>query len=193
MVHALCVLNEVTVKRPTRCEGVADLPKLLRPGDSLLSADTESGFWHVPMHASSHKFFSSHFVMPAEYVVNGSSRRTSLLPGGYWAWQPAGSALRVSSLWRSNADSLPPLRLGSSPLLLVAPLPNPHLFPSRTDAICRKSCFLGRHCVPATACALFDCAAAWTRLGVRVSLGGEPRRRRRGWLACAARGGGNFD
>ena len=62
-----------------------------------------------------------------------------------------------------------------------------------TAAICRKSCFLGRHCVPATACVLFDCAAAWTRPGVRVARGREPLRRRLGWLACAARGGGNFD
>ena len=40
---------------------------------------------------------------------------------------------------------------------------------------------------------VFDCAAAWTRLGVRVPRGRAPRRRRRGWLACAARGGGNFN
>ena len=40
---------------------------------------------------------------------------------------------------------------------------------------------------------VFDCAAAWTRLGVRVARGRQPRRRRRGWLACAAGGGGNFD
>jgi hypothetical protein len=37
----------------------------------------------------------------------------------------------------------------------------------------------------------FDCATAWTRLGVRVARGRRPRRRRRGWLACTA--GGNFD
>ena len=30
---------------------------------------------------------------------------------------------------------------------------------------------------------VFDCAAAWTRLGVRVTRGRRPRRRRRGWLA----------
>ncbi len=40
---------------------------------------------------------------------------------------------------------------------------------------------------------VFDCVAAWMLLGVRVSLGRRPRRRRRGWLACAAGGGGNFD
>ena len=128
MVHALCALNEVTVKRPTRCEGVADLPKLLRPGDYLLSADVEAAFWHVPIHASSRKFFSSHFAMPAEYIVDGSLRRTPLLPGGYWAWQPAGPAPRVSSSWRSSVDSLPPLRAESSAPLL-APLPETQSLP----------------------------------------------------------------
>jgi hypothetical protein len=39
----------------------------------------------------------------------------------------------------------------------------------------------------------FDCATAWTRLGVCVALGWRPRGRRQGWLACAAGGGGNFD
>jgi len=37
---------------------------------------------------------------------------------------------------------------------------------------------------------VFDCAAAWTRLGVRVTRGRRPRRQRRGWLVCAAGGGG---
>ena len=141
MVHALCALNEVTVKRPTRCEGVADLPKLLRPGDYLLSADVEAAFWHVPIHASSRKFFSSHFAMPAEYIVDGSSRRTPLLPGGYWAWQPAGPAPRVSSSWRSSADSLPPLRAESSAPLL-APLPETQslpLHPPPTQAVGSRS------------------------------------------------------
>ena len=32
---------------------------------------------------------------------------------------------------------------------------------------------------------VFDCAAVWTLLGVRVSLGRRQRRQRRGWLACA--------
>jgi hypothetical protein len=84
----LCALNEFTVKRPTHCEGVSDLPSLLSSGDYLLSADAEAFFWHVPIHSASLKFFSSHFVMPAYYSVNGSLHRTSLLPGGYWAWQP---------------------------------------------------------------------------------------------------------
>ncbi len=75
MVHALCALNEVTVKRPTRCEGVADLPSLLRSGDYLLSADTEEAFWHVPIHSASRKFFSSHFAMPAYYAVNGHQEK----------------------------------------------------------------------------------------------------------------------
>ena len=39
----------------------------------------------------------------------------------------------------------------------------------------------------------FDCATAWTRLGVCVARGWRPRGRRQGWLACAAGGGGNFD
>ncbi len=67
-------------------------------------------------------------------------------------------------------DILSPLRQ-----LLSLPIPCHVHWPrsccrsrARTAAICRKSCFLGRHCVPATACVLFDCAAAWTRLGVRV-------------------------
>jgi hypothetical protein len=35
---------------------------------------------------------------------------------------------------------------------------------------------------------VFDCTATWTLLGVRVSLGRGPRRRRRGWMAFAAGG-----
>ncbi len=38
---------------------------------------------------------------------------------------------------------------------------------------------------------LFDCAAAWTRLGVRVTRGRQPRRQRRDWLTCTAGGGEN--
>lgn len=98
MVHALCALNEVTVKRPTHCEGVADLPSLLRPGDYLLSADAEAAFWHVPIHMSSRKFFSSHFAMPPYYKVDGQLQETPLLPGGYWAWQPASDS-RQSGQW----------------------------------------------------------------------------------------------
>jgi hypothetical protein len=40
---------------------------------------------------------------------------------------------------------------------------------------------------------MFDYAAAWTRLGMRVARGRRPRRWRRGWLTCAAGGGGIFD
>ena len=53
MVHALCALNEATVKRPAPMQDVRSLPKLLRPGDYLLSADVEAAFWNVPLHASS--------------------------------------------------------------------------------------------------------------------------------------------
>ena len=39
---------------------------------------------------------------------------------------------------------------------------------------------------------MFDYTAAWTWL-MRVARGRRPRRWRRGWLACAAGEGGNFD
>ena len=125
MVHALCALNEVTVKRPTRCEGVADLPSLLRSGDYLLSADAEAAFWHVPIHSASRKFFSSHFAMPAYYAVNGSLQRTPLLPGGYWAWQPKEDGLPATSSCRFSATSLPSPLARPSPSLLEPPL-HPH-------------------------------------------------------------------
>jgi hypothetical protein len=35
---------------------------------------------------------------------------------------------------------------------------------------------------------VLDCAAAWTRLDVRVTRGRRPRRRRREWLTCTAGG-----
>ena len=81
MVHALCALNEATVKRPAPCEDVRSLPKLLRPGDYLLSADVEAAFWHVPIHSSSQRFFSSHFALPAFYYLDGRRTPTPLLPG----------------------------------------------------------------------------------------------------------------
>jgi hypothetical protein len=40
---------------------------------------------------------------------------------------------------------------------------------------------------------VFDCTAPWTLLGLHVARGRRSRRRRRGWLACSAGGGGNFD
>jgi hypothetical protein len=125
MVHALCALNQVTVKRPTRCEGVADLPAHLRSGDYLLSAYAEAAFWHVPIHSASRKFFSSHFAMPAYYAVNCSLQRTPLLPGGYWAWQPTEDGLPATSSCRSIATSLPSPLACPSPPLLAPPL-HPH-------------------------------------------------------------------
>lgn len=125
MVHALCALNEATVKRPAPMQDVRSLPKLLRPGDYLLSADVEAAFWNVPLHASSHKFFSSHFALPASYFLEGRRTSTPLLPGGYWAWQP-GVPPPPSSGGFSNSSPSSPLAPSSQHPPSNPPLLRPH-------------------------------------------------------------------
>ena len=133
MVHALCALNEATVKRPAPCEDVRSLPKLLRPGDYLLSADVEAAFWHVPIHSSSQRFFSSHFALPAFYYLDGRRTPTPLLPGGYWAWQPGERQPASSGGFSSSsppphpAPSLPTSPPSLPHLPLPLPLPSPQM------------------------------------------------------------------
>ena len=80
IVHALCPLNEATVQRPTKYEGLRDLPSILQPGDWMVSFDVESAFFHIAIEEKHRKYFSSHLAIPA--FVKGEF--IPLQPGGYW-------------------------------------------------------------------------------------------------------------
>jgi hypothetical protein len=47
LVHALCPLNNASVKQPTRYETLKSLPNILKPNDLMVSLDVESVFFHV--------------------------------------------------------------------------------------------------------------------------------------------------
>jgi hypothetical protein len=63
IVHALCSLNETTVKRQTTYEDLRMLKSVVKPQDFMLSLDVESAFFHVPIHPKHRKFFSSHLAL----------------------------------------------------------------------------------------------------------------------------------
>jgi hypothetical protein len=90
MVHAFLDLNACTEKKPCTYEQIRELPTILRPNDFLMSLDAHAAFWSVAIHRSSIKFMSSHFAIPASYLLNGVLTPTPLLRGGYWARQPVG-------------------------------------------------------------------------------------------------------
>jgi hypothetical protein len=69
LVHALCPLNNATVKQRTRYETLKCLPNILKPNDFMVSLDVESAFFHVAIADSHRKFFSSHFTMAMCAVV----------------------------------------------------------------------------------------------------------------------------
>ena len=79
-MHALCSLNETTVKRQTAFEDLHMLKSVVRPQDYMLSLDVESVFFHIPIHPKHRKFFSSHLALPL-FVNN---KFIELQPGGYF-------------------------------------------------------------------------------------------------------------
>ena len=80
IVHALCSLNEATVKRQTTYEDLRMLKSVVKPQDFMLSLDVESAYFHVPIHPKHRKFFSSHLALPL-FVNN---KFIELQPGGYF-------------------------------------------------------------------------------------------------------------
>ena len=79
IVHALCSLNEATVKRQTTYEDLRMLKSVVKPQD-FCSAWMLKVFFHVPIHPKHRKFFSSHLVLPL-FVEN---KFIELQPGGYF-------------------------------------------------------------------------------------------------------------
>ena len=110
--------------------------------------------------------------------------------------QPAGYGTSWSVLVSGTSG-----RSGSSEPNLFSPFPSTNLHSSRVFPTTRmpwrdthKVAWLrGRPHNVLRARVVFDCVASWTRLGVRVARGRRPRRRRWGWFAYNAGGGGNFD
>jgi hypothetical protein len=80
IVHALCSLNEATVKCQTTYEDLRMFKLVVKPQDFMLSLDVESAFFHVPIHPKHRKFFSSHLALPI-FVKN---KFIELQPGGYF-------------------------------------------------------------------------------------------------------------
>jgi len=78
-------INEYVKKTTCRYENIKDLPKIMQPGDYLLSLDCAGAFWHVPLHDSTAHFLSFHFALP-EFMrdPSGELRRVPLQLGGYW-------------------------------------------------------------------------------------------------------------
>jgi hypothetical protein len=91
-VHALCGLNEVTTKRPTKYDLLRDLHRVIKPNCWMLSADAEKAFWSVPIAPASRKYMSSHFALPAFYTSQGRETFVPLQPGGYWVLRPQAPA-----------------------------------------------------------------------------------------------------
>ncbi len=79
IVHALCSLNEATVKRQTTYGDLRMLKSVVKPQD-FCSAWMLKVFFHVPIHPKHRKFFSSHLVLPL-FVEN---KFIELQPGGYF-------------------------------------------------------------------------------------------------------------
>ena len=78
-------INEYVKKSTCRYENIKDLPKIMQPGDYLLSLDCAGAFWHVPLHDSTAHFLSFHFALP-EFMrdPSGELQRVPLQLGGYW-------------------------------------------------------------------------------------------------------------
>ena len=78
-------INEYVKKNTCRYENIKDLPKIMQPGDYLLSLDCAGAFWHVPLHDSTAHFLSFHFALP-EFMrdPSGEIQRVPLQLGGYW-------------------------------------------------------------------------------------------------------------
>jgi hypothetical protein len=82
IVHALCNLNEATVKRQTTYEDLHMLKSVVKPQDLMLSLDVESVYFHVPIHPKHRKFFSSHLALPL-FVNN---KFIEIQSGGYFVY-----------------------------------------------------------------------------------------------------------
>jgi hypothetical protein len=80
IVHALCSLNEATVKRQTTYEDLRMLKSVVKTQDFMVSLDVESAYFHVPIHPKHHKFFSSHLAL--SLFVN--NKFIELQTGGYF-------------------------------------------------------------------------------------------------------------
>jgi hypothetical protein len=80
IVHALCNLNEATVKRQTTYEDLRMLKSVVKSQDFMPSLDVESAYFHVTIHPKHRKFFSNHLELPL--FVN--DKFIELQPGGYF-------------------------------------------------------------------------------------------------------------
>jgi hypothetical protein len=80
IVHALCSLNEDTVKSQTTFEDLHMIKSVVRHQDFILSSDVESAFFHVPIHPKHRKFFSRHLALPL-FVNN---KFIELQTGGFY-------------------------------------------------------------------------------------------------------------
>jgi hypothetical protein len=80
-VHALCPLNEATVKRPSKDEGLRDLPSILQPGDWMISLDVESAFFHVAIEENTASTFPATWLFP--HLSKASSSRYNRADTGF--------------------------------------------------------------------------------------------------------------
>jgi hypothetical protein len=106
IVHALCSLNEPTVKRQTTYEDLRMIKSVVKSQDFMLSLDVESAFFHVPIHPKHRKFFSSHLALPL-FVKN---KFIELQSGGYFVCSNPDLARSGFGALGSNASApAPPL------------------------------------------------------------------------------------
>ncbi len=82
IVHALCSLNEATVKSQTTFEDLHMIKSVVRHQDFMLSSDVKSAFFHVPIHPKYRKFFSNHLELPL-FVNN---KFIELQTGGFFSF-----------------------------------------------------------------------------------------------------------
>ena len=108
-------INEHVRESTCRYESIKDLPKLMSPGDCILSLDCAGAFWHVPLHMSTARFLSFHFALP-EFVTTSTGERehVPLQPGGYWVEVPV--SLGRYQVIESSCRALP-FRFTNSPFV----------------------------------------------------------------------------
>ncbi len=107
-MHALCSLNETTVRRQTTYEDLRMIKSVVRPQDFMLILDVESVYFHVPIHPQHRKFFSSHLA----FLLFVNNKFIELQTGGYFVCTRPDLTHSVPSVSNPDAPVSPLLSSG---------------------------------------------------------------------------------
>ena len=62
VLDASIVLNPYCLKREITLDDLTSIHKVVRQGDFMTVSDLDSGYWHVPIHASHQVYLGLHYV-----------------------------------------------------------------------------------------------------------------------------------